>query len=161
MAEKNIIKKFIDKSFELGLFAKFLIGVFEFLAGIVFLVSGQLILNNFIAILAQQEVADDPDNFIVNYLTQVANNFSVGTHIFAVAYLIFHGFINIFLAVFLLKNKIWAYPWAIGGFGLFIIYQIYRYFHTYSLLLLLLTIFDIFIVVIISLEYRNKIKHAK
>ena len=151
-------RKTIERIFDLGLLIKFFVGVSEFLAGIVFLISGQAIMNSFIIFLAQQEVADDPDDFIVNYLTKMANNLSVGTHTFAVIYLVFHGLINIFLAVALLKNKMWAYPWAVGGFGLFIIYQLSIYFYTHSFLLLLLTVFDIFIVVIILLEYKSKKK---
>jgi uncharacterized membrane protein len=75
--------------------------------------------------------------------------------------LVFHGAVNIFLAVALLKNKMWAYPWAISGFCLFAIYQIFRYFHTYSLLLLILTIFDIFIISLVWMEYKNNLKRSK
>ena len=157
--EKFYFKKLIDKIFELGILAKFFIGVFEFLAGVVYLISGQAILNSFLIFLAQQEVADDPDDFITNYLTKMANNFSVGSHVFAIIYLIFHGIINIFLAVALSKNKIWAYPAAIVGFGVFIVYQSFQYSYTRSPLLLILTIFDILVVAVILLEYRRKYKN--
>ena len=135
---------------------KSIFGFFEILAGIVFAISGRLIVNNLIIALTQQEISEDPNDFFANFLVKAANSFSAGSHIFAVVYLIFHGLINIFLAVALLKNKIWAYPWAMTGFSIFIIYQIFRYFHTHSLLLLFLTIFDIFIVLIIFLEYNSK-----
>jgi uncharacterized membrane protein len=156
---KNILsKKIIDRTFEVGILIKSFFGVFEILAGIVFAISGRLAINNLIIALTQQEISDDPNDFIANYLIKTANNFSTGTHIFAIVYLIFHGIINIFLAIALLKNKIWAYPWAITGFSIFIIYQVFRYFHTHSLLLLFLTLFDIFIVSVILLEYNNKRK---
>jgi len=153
---KNIFnKKFIDRIFEIGILLKSFFGIFEVLAGIIFAISGRLMVNNLIIALTQQEISEDPNDFFANFLIRTTSNFSVGSHIFAVVYLIFHGLVNIFLAVSLLKNKIWAYPWAISGFGIFIIYQVFRYFHTYSPLLLFLTIFDIFIVSIILLEYRK------
>ena len=106
--------------------------------------------------MAQQEIAGDPDDIIAKFLIKSADNLANGSQIFAVVYLIFHGVVNIFLAVSLLKNKIWAYPWAMALFSGFVIYQVYRYFHTYSLSLLFLMLFDIFIVFIIWLEYKRK-----
>jgi len=158
MATQAVIKKTIDKIFELGILIKSFFGIFEVLAGLVLAVSGRLIINNLIVALTQQEISEDPNDFIANYLVRAVNNFSVGAHIFAVVYLIFHGLVNIFLAIVLLKNKIWAYPWAVTAFSIFIIYQVFRYFHTHSLLLLFLTIFDAFIVFIIWLEYKRKYK---
>lgn len=156
---KNIFsRKLIDKIFDVGVLLKAIFGFFEILTGILLAVSGKLVINNFIIGLAQQEIADDPNDLIANFLINSANNFYYNAHLFAIIYLAAHGAINIFLAAALFKNKIWAYPFAIGGFGIFIIYQLYRYFHTYSLLLLSLTLFDIFIVFIIWLEYNNKRK---
>jgi uncharacterized membrane protein len=158
MKIKIISKKLIDKIFDIVILIKSFFGIFEVLAGIVLAISGRLIANNLIVALTQQEISEDPNDFIANYLIKTANSFSSGIHIFPIIYLIFHGLVNIFLAIALLKNKIWAYPWAMAGFGLFAVYQVYRYFHTHSLLLLLLTLFDIFIVAIILLEYKNKKK---
>ena len=153
--------KLIDKIFEIGILVKALFGFFEVLGGIVFAVSGKLIINNIIIALTQQEIAEDPNDIITNYLIRAVNDFSTGSYLFAVIYLIFHGIVNLCLAIALLKNKIWVYPWAMAGFGLFIIYQVYRYLHTYSFLLLLLTLFDIAIVIIIWLEYIRKSKKVK
>ena len=152
------INKLIDKIFELIILIKSFFGFFEVLTGIVFAISGRLIIDNLIIALAQQEIAEDPNDFLSNYLIKLSSDLSTGANIFAVVYLISHGVVNIFLAVALLKNKIWAYPWAMAGFGIFIIYQVFRYFHTHSLLLLALTLFDIFVVFIILLEYRRKKK---
>ena len=155
------LKKIIDEFFELGVFIKFLIGVSEFLAGVVLAVSKKLIVDNLIMNFAQQEILEDPHDFIANIVIKSLDGFSSGSWIFAVFYLLFHGVVNVFLAVNLLKNRIWAYPWAITVFSLFIIYQIFRYLHTHSILLLAFTIFDIFIVFIISLEYYKRSKKKK
>jgi uncharacterized membrane protein len=150
-------KKIIDKSFEIAILVKSFFGVFEILAGILLAISGKIMINNLIIALTQQEISEDPSDFFANYLAKALSNISAGSsHIFAVVYLLFHGIVNIFLAIALLKNKIWAYFWAVAAFGLFIIYQVYRYFHTYSPLLLVLIAFDALIILLILLEYRNK-----
>ena len=159
--KKFLNKKLVDKAFEIGILVKAIFGFFEVLVGIVFAISGKLIVNNLIIALTQQEVSEDPKDLIANYLIHISRNFSVGTNVFAVSYLIFHGLTNIILAVALVKNKIWAYHWALTGFSLFIIYQVFRYFDTHSSLLLFLTLFDIFVVIIIILEYNSKKKKRK
>lgn len=154
---KNVfIKKLIDKTFEIVILLKSFFGFFEILAGIIIAVSGKLMVNNLIVALTRSEIKEDPKDFIANFFIKAGNNFSGGIHTFAFVYLVFHGIINIFLGVALLKNKIWAYPWAISGFSLFILYQLYRYTNTHSPLLLILTAFDTFIVLIILLEYKKK-----
>ena len=159
---KSILsRKLIDRLFELGVLIKSFFGFFEILAGVVFAVSGRLVVNNLILSLTQQEISEDPSDFLTNFLIKTVNNYSAGSYIFAVIYLIFHGAVNMSLAVALLRNKIWAYPWAIAGFSMFIIYQIYRYFHTHSLMLLSLTVFDIFVVFIVWLEYKRRIRKTK
>jgi uncharacterized membrane protein len=159
--KKKLFKKIIDNTFEIVILIKSLFGFFEVLAGIVLAISGGLIVNNLIIALTQQEIMDDPNDFFANYLINMANNFSADSHTFAIVYLIFHGLVNIFLAIALLKNKIWAYPWAMAGFGLFTVYQVFRYFHTHSILLLFLILFDILIIAVILLEYRTKKKKLK
>lgn len=155
------VRSLIDKVFDVGVLLKAVFGFFEILGGILLAVSGKLVLNNFIIDLAQQEIADDPNDLIANFLINSANSFYYDAHLFAIIYLIAHGVINIFLAASLLKNKIWAFPWAIILFGAFIVYQLYRFLHTYSLALLFLTLFDIFIVLIIWLEWNRKKINAK
>jgi len=155
---KGFFRKIVDKTFEVGILAKSIFGIFEVLAGIVLAISGKLIVNNLIIALTQKEIADDPSDLFSSFLIKMGNNYLLSGNIFAVFYLIFHGVINICLAIALLKNKIWAYPWAMGGFGIFIIYQLYRFLFTHSVLLMLLTLFDLFIVSIILLEYNSKRK---
>jgi len=159
MVAKIVIKKIIDKTFDIGILIKSIFGLFEILVGIVLAISGRIIVDNLVTALTQQEISEDPKDFISNILINTANNYSAGSHIFAIVYLIFHGAVNIYLAVALVKKKTWAYHSALTGFGIFILYQIYRYIHTHSPLLLLLTLFDIFIVVMIFLEYRGKTKN--
>jgi len=154
-------KKIIDKIFKWGIFTKSVFGFFEILGGILFFISDKFITNNFIIYLAQQEIAEDSDDLIANFIMKSANSLANGSQFFAVFYLLFHGAVNIFLAISLFKNKLWAYPSSIGLFGVFVIYQIYRYFHTFSLVLLFLALFDTFIILVIWLEYKRNEKNSK
>ena len=151
------LSKLIDKIFEIGVLIKSLFGFFEILVGMVFAVSGRLITDNFLVNLAQQEIIEDPNDIFANFVVKSVNDLTAGTYLFAVVYLIFHGLVNLFLAMALLKNKIWVYPWSIVAFSSFIAYQIYRYFHTHSFMLLFLIAFDVFFVSLIFIEY-NKAK---
>ncbi len=151
-------KNLLDETFEIGILLKAFVGFFEVLAGSVLAFSGRLIINNLIIIMTQQEISEDPKDLFANFLIKTSNNFSGSAHVFAVVYLIFHGVMNVFLAIFLLKGKFWAYPVAIGLFSLFLIYQIYRCIYGHSLLLMALTVFDIFVILLVFLEYKKQIK---
>ena len=147
--------KFLYKIFEFSILIKAVYGFFEILGGILLSISGQKIIDNIVILITHQEIIEDSNDFLANYFIGLSNNFSISTQIFAVLFLIFHGLVNILLAISLLQKKIWAFSIAISIFCVFIIYQFYRYFHTHSLILLFLTIFDIFIVIIIWLEYKK------
>ncbi len=154
-------KKLIDKIFEIGILIKSLFGFFEILGGIFIAVAGEKLLDNFLIDMAMNEISHDPNDFIATHFIYWSTDLYLGAKFFAIFYLVFHGIVNIALAIALFKNKLWAYPLAMAGFGGFILYQVYRYFHTYSLTLLILTLFDVFIVLIILLEYRRKVKRLK
>lgn len=155
------IRRLIGTVFETGVLIKSFIGVFELLGGVLFAFSGDLVANNFIIYMAQQEVAEDPNDFIATHVISAANDLQPNANIFPVIYLISHGIINILLSMALFRNKMWAFPLAIFGFGFFIVYQIYRYLHTYSLALLALTLFDIFLLVFVWLQYKNRTARVK
>lgn len=157
-----ISQKTLDKLFEVGILIKSFFGFFEVLAGIVLALTGVRVINNLIFLITQSEITENHKNPLVSYAIHslhLGNNISLSFHIFAVAYLVVHGSINIFLAIDLARGKTKFYPVAISVFSLFIIYQIYRYLYGHSILLLGLTIFDVFFVTVIYLEYR-RIKHT-
>jgi uncharacterized membrane protein len=154
-------KKFITKIFEVGIIIKALIGFFEIITGLLFVFSKKIIEDNFIIFMAQQEIAEDPNDFIGNYLVNAANSLAQDARIFAVAYLLFHGAVNIFLSISLVKEKVKNYPPIMGFLAIFIGYQAYKFMHTHSLTLLALTFFDIFFVLIIWLEYKKNKKNSR
>jgi len=148
-------RKIIDKIFEIAILIKSFAGLFEVLAGVAIALGGKLVINNIIIEFAQQEVAEDPGDIFANFLIKATSDFTAGSYLFAVIYLLFHGAVNLLLVLALMKNKAWGYHWAIVGFSSFAIYQAYRYFHTHSPMLLVLILFDIFFISVIIVEYRR------
>ena len=142
----------IHKIFQVGIFLKAFNGLWEILAGVLILFTGKI--ASFVAPLVDNELLEDPNDYIANHIQPLLSFFVGNIKAFAVVYLIGHGLINIFLFIFILKNKLWAYKASIGFMSLFIIYQLYKITFSHSIWLSLLTIFDIFMIYLIWHEYN-------
>ena len=110
-------------------------------------------------LITQDELVEDPQDFIATHLLTMAHGFSVATKDFYAFYLLSHGIVKLLLVVGLLRNKLWAYPASLVVLGLFILYQLYRYSYTHGIGLLVLTVFDIIVMVLIWHEYRLILRH--
>ena len=84
----------------------------------------------------------------------VARHFPLSEQGFYAFYLLSHGLVKSVLVLFLLREKLWAYPASIAVFGLFILYQLYRFSFTHEIGLVLLSIFDLFVILLAVHEYR-------
>jgi len=139
--------------FRLGVFVKGVDGILEAIGGVIlFLVKPETI-DRVLIFFTMSELVEDPKDIFANYLSNLVGNFSVSTQMFSAAYLMFYGIIKVVLVVSLLKNKQWAYPWAIIFLLTFITYQLYRFSHTLSGTLLVLTVIDILVVTLVWREY--------
>ncbi len=104
--------------------------------------------------LTQEELIEDPKDFVANQLLAMAQHLSIGTKSFYAFYLLSHGLVKVLLVAGLLTNRLWAYPASLVTLGLFIVYQAYRYSYTHSFGLIVLSIFDIFVMILIWHEWR-------
>ena len=147
-------EKRIGQFFRLSVFLKGVHAVVEIVGGALLLVITPNMIVQLVIHLTQDELLQDPHDFIANYLLQASAGLSVSTTLFAALYLLSHGLIKIILVVGLLKNKLWAYPWSLVVLGFFILYQGYRFTDTHSLGLVFLTLFDLVVVWLIWQEYR-------
>jgi len=68
--------------------------------------------------------------------------------------------IKVGLVYALLKDKRWAFPWAIGIFTAFGIYQIYRYFVQPSGWLIALTMLDVIVIALAWAEWQRSLGAA-
>jgi uncharacterized membrane protein len=150
--EQLVPEKDIRRVFQVSILLKGANAVLEIIGGTLLLFTGSI--TSVLVYLAGQEIIEDPGDFLANTIQHYLPYFSQHSQLFAAFYLLSHGAIKIFLAIGLLRNKLWAYPSAIVVFILFIIYQLYRYTYTHSIFLILLTVFDLFVIVLTWHEYK-------
>ena len=145
----------IHVAFEVGVILKGLNGLLELISGTLLLVFPPSSLQRFVVGLTQNELSRDPTDFIATHLRAAADHLSVGGKTFAGIYLLSHGVIKAVLVYALIKDKLWAFPWAIGIFAAFGIYQIYRYTINPSGWLLALTVLDVIVILLTWAEWRR------
>lgn len=151
---RNSGHKTLDRFFYLTIWLKGLHAVLEIAGGAALLFTSPELILRVIALMTQDKLANDPDDFVANLLLHAAQNLSLSSERFAAYYLLSHGVVKLFLVAGLLRNRRWAYPAALAVFGAFVLYQIYRFTYTRSLGLVALTIFDLAVMWLIWREYR-------
>jgi uncharacterized membrane protein len=140
--------------FRISVFLKGLHAGLEIVGGIALLTVSPDFIIRLVALLTQDELAEDPHDVIANYLLDAAKHLSVSSKHFMAFYLLGHGVPKIFLVGALLRDKLWAYPIAVIAFAAFILYQLYRFTFTHSMGLIALSLFDLVVIWLIWLEYR-------
>jgi uncharacterized membrane protein len=154
MKSHSINERQVHRLFQLSVVLKGLNAIMEILGGIALVFIDTATIEKVIGALTQEELIEDPHDFVATHVLDFAQHFSVSSEHFYALYLLSHGLIKLFIVVGLLREKLWSYPVAMGAFGLFIAYQLYRLSHMYSFGLLLLTLFDLFLVALVWHEYK-------
>src|SRR6266516_4323525 len=102
-----------------------------------------------------------PPSEIREFIVHLSHNPAIALHIspqderFAAIYLASHGVVKGVLVYALLREKLWAFPWAIGVFAAFGVYQIYRYVVEPSAWLIALTVLDVAVILLTRAEWRR------
>ena len=149
MNERNI-----HRLFEISVLLKGAHAIIEIVSGAaLYLISTDTIVN-LAKMVTQDELIEDPKDFIATHLLGAAQHFSMASKSFYAFYLLSHGVIKLLLVVGLLRNQLWSYPASLIAIGLFIVYQLYRFSYTHSLGLIALTVFDLVVIVLIWHEWR-------
>lgn len=146
----------LDRTFRITVALKGLDGLLECLGGFVLLFVSPASLNHIVRALTAHELAQDPTDFVARHLLHSASQLSRGTTLYAAIYLLAHGAAKVVLVAFVLRNKLWAYPWMIALLVAFIVYQVYQLTQKLSVGLILLSLFDAFVVWLTAREYRTK-----
>jgi uncharacterized membrane protein len=150
----------IHQVFEISLLLKGAHALIECIGGLVLAFVSTGTITRLVNALTQEELVEDPNDFVATHLLSAAQSFNVSTQRFYAFYLLSHGVIKALLVIGLLRNKLWAYPFSLVVLGLFILYQLYRYSYTHGLGLIVLTVFDIFVIGLIWHEYRLVRRYA-
>lgn len=157
--DQTLEEKRISLLFKWGVFLKGIHAVIELVGAVLLFLVPLDVITKFTVWLTQEELLDDPNDFIANYIYHLGTDLSLSATVFGALYLSSHGIIKIGLVIALLKNKLWAYPLSIAVLGLFIVYQSYRFTYTHSIGLIILTIFDLVVIWLIWREYQIVKKH--
>jgi len=142
-------------AFEIGVILKGLNGLLALIGGTLLLLFPPSAIQRFVVGLTQNELSRDPNDFVATHLRAAADHLSVGGKTFAAIYLLSHGVIKAVLVYALIKDKLWAFPWAIGIFGAFGIYQTYRYVMHPSGWLIALTVLDVIVILLTWAEWQR------
>jgi len=151
----------LDRVFEIGIIGKGINGAAELLGGVLLFLASPDRIRHIAVLLTQGELSEDPHDLIATHLLHSADALTGGAVRFGAIYLLAHGGVKVVLAIALLLDKLWAYPWMIGFLSLFIGYQLYRIALHPSAGLIALTIFDAVVLALTVGEYRRQRQHRK
>lgn len=151
---QSSIQKYWHKLFALGVVAKGFNGVWETASGLLVLFLNKATLSGWFYRISRNELLEDPNDKFIGFLAGLMENFSVDAKTFAALYLLFHGLLNIFLAIQLRRDRHWAYLATITTMSVAMTYQIYRIFLFHSQILAWVTVFDALFIILIWHEYR-------
>lgn len=143
----------LKRWFDLGALFKGAEGLLEFVAGVWFAFDPTIV-HNMLFRLTERDLLHDPQDRIALTLRHLADGVTGGGHSFAVVYLAAHGLIKVVLAVGLLRERHWAFPFGIVLLLLFAAYQLYRFSHTHAPLLPVLSVLDAGIAWLVWREWR-------
>jgi uncharacterized membrane protein len=153
----------LDWFFAIGIVLKGLNAVVEIVGGLLLLFLTPARIHNVLVMLTQEELSEDPGDFIANRILHTANGLTGSAVLFGAVYLLVHGIVKVVLVTALLLDKLWAYPWMIAVLLLFIGYQLYRIVLDPTAGMIALTVFDVIVVVLTWREYghqRQRRRHA-
>ena len=152
----------LDRVFLLSVILKALDGLAELFSGIALLFVKPEQIYFLANILTRKELAEDPGDFIANWILHTTANFSQGAVYFLAAYLLIHATVKLIAVGGILLNKAWAYPFALVALGILTLYQIFEVTFVHpSIWLIILTVFDVFLLWLIWHEYKARFPHKK
>lgn len=147
-----------DKVFVSGILIKGLSGLLEFLGGLIVVFVSPTQIHDFLVLITQRELIEDPNDKIANALLHSTLHITSGTTSFIIAYLWIHAAIKLIAVIGILKNQLWAYPFSLLTLGALMLYQLYTiFFVSPSIAMVALTVFDVFVLALIWREY-GKVK---
>jgi len=96
----------IHKLFEISLLLKGAHALIECLGGLALAFVSTSAITSLVNSLTQDELIEDPKDFVGTHLLSMAQNFTVSTQHFYAFYLLSHGAIKVFLVIGLLSGKL-------------------------------------------------------
>ncbi|WP_330646853.1 DUF2127 domain-containing protein (plasmid) [Thioclava litoralis] len=154
-------EKRLHQAFEISVALKGIHALIEILAGLFFYVVKSDTILRWMNFLTQDELREDPRDFVASHIMHAAQGFTGSTEAFYAFYLASHGAIKLALVIGLLKEKWIAFPLSLIALGGFMAYQLYRYSYTHSTALLVLTVFDLLVCGLVWHEWRTRARQMR
>ena len=149
----------IHQLFEIGVWLKGAHALIECVGGVLLYIVTTDTIASWVNAVTQDELIQDPNDFIAGHLSQMASQFSIASKEFYAFYLLSHGLIKLLLVIGLIRGKLWSYPASLAALGAFMVYQVYRYSYTHSFGLIVLTVFDAVVMWLIWQEWQAVRRH--
>jgi uncharacterized membrane protein (DUF2068 family) len=105
--EERMNERRIHQIFEISVLLKGAHALIECIGGLALTFVSTNTIRGLVNALTQEELIEDPNDFVAGHLLSLAQNFTVSTQRFYAFYLLSHGLIKVFLVVGLLKKKLW------------------------------------------------------
>src|SRR5690348_7675523 len=99
MAPRKPLSRAFDRTFRVSVVLKGLDGVLETIGGLILLFVSPATLQSLVRTLTQQELSEDPRDFIARHLVRSAGHLTQGVTLFAAIYLLAHGLAKVVLVV--------------------------------------------------------------
>jgi len=151
-------KSLLDKTYEIGIIIKGIDGTLELIGGILILTLSSDTILKITHFLTQNELHQDPHNFIATHIVKLGDHLANGLNIFAALFLLSHGIVKVVMVTCLLLNKIWAYPWSLGVLITFFVYQIYVMVVSPTFGMGFLTVLDAVIIYLVYREWQQQLR---
>lgn len=151
----------IRQVFRVSVVLKGLHALIEIAGGLVFYLASTQTVLHLINLLTQEELTEDPRDFVATHLLDAAQHLTGATQSFYAFYLVSHGLVKIVLVAGLLRERLIAYPASLLALAGFVAYQLYRYSYTQSAGLIILTVFDLIVMGLVWHEWRLLRRHLQ
>ena len=145
----------LDKTYEIGILIKGIDGVLELAGALLLVVVPTSAIRSLTHLLTANELANDPHDFLASHVAHFGNELAKGHNTFAILFLATHGAVKVALVVALLRQKHWAYPWALTALGAFLVYQAYLLVVKPTFGMAFLTVLDVVIIWLVWREWQK------
>ena len=147
--------QFNHRLFIVTIAAKGMLGVLQVLIAIVLYLGALQYLPSFAQWLVQNELAENPNDYIALKILQIAGSAPGTGTAFYTTYFAAHGLLHIAAVAALLSGARWANHAAVIVLSIFIIYQVIEWMSVGGLMLIVLTVIDLAVIYLTVREHRQ------
>ncbi|MBU1039295.1 DUF2127 domain-containing protein [Patescibacteria group bacterium] len=155
--KKARLYKVLHGLFDITIISKSLEGLAELFAGLILWFNPTGSIVGLVGWLFWRELAEDPSDFIANYLTNLSSHISFKVQFFLAVYFLLQGSAKIVLSAAVYRGWLWSYRWYELFLAIILTYQAYHWLIRPTWWLAGFIIFDCLAIWLIEMEYRKRL----